>query len=97
MKSPSVFLKHIEFEQEYADFGLFALPVHVHTAARAFLVGRMIIDIRHANYQPVPFEIGAALLKINRAVSLSTKRKVTTMAALGLVPFLPASSADFAG
>ena len=63
VKSPSVFLKHIEFEQEYSDFGLFTLPVHIHTVARAFLVGRMIIDIRHANYQPVPFEIGAALLK----------------------------------
>jgi hypothetical protein len=63
VKSPSVFLKHIEFEQEYADFGLFTLPVHTHTVARAFLVGRMIIDIRHANYQPVPFEIGAAVLK----------------------------------
>jgi hypothetical protein len=63
VKSPSLFVKHIEFVQDYADIGSFTLPVHVHSVARAFFVGRMVIDIRHANYQPKSIEIEANLVR----------------------------------
>jgi hypothetical protein len=54
VKSPSFFVKHIEFVQEYADVQSFTLPVHVHSEAKARIVGRTIVDITHSNYQPAP-------------------------------------------
>jgi len=54
VKSPSFFVKNIEFVQDYADFDSFTLPVHVHSEARARIVGRTIVDIIHRDYQPVP-------------------------------------------
>ena len=53
VKSPSFFVKNIEFVQDYADFDSFTLPVHVHSEARARIVGRTIVDIIHRDYQPV--------------------------------------------
>jgi len=64
VKSPSHFVKHVEFVEDYADIDSFTLPVHIHSEARAFLVGRVIIDITHFYYQPVPPEIEALLLKL---------------------------------
>jgi hypothetical protein len=63
VKSASLFVKHIEFVQDYADIGSFTLPVHIHSEARALFVGRMIIDIRETNYQPMPVEIEASLIR----------------------------------
>jgi hypothetical protein len=54
VKSPSFFVKHIEFVQDYAEIQSFTLPVHVHSEATARIVGRTIVDIVHRNYQPVP-------------------------------------------
>jgi hypothetical protein len=54
VKSPSFFVKHIEFVQEYADVQSFTLPVHVHSEAKARIVGRTIVDITHRDYQPIP-------------------------------------------
>jgi hypothetical protein len=54
VKSPSFFVKHIEFVQDYADVQSFTLPVHIHSEAKARIVGRTIVDIVHRNYQPVP-------------------------------------------
>jgi hypothetical protein len=54
VKSPSFFVKHIEFVQEYADVESFTLPVHVHSEANARILGRTIVDIVHRDYQPVP-------------------------------------------
>lgn len=53
VKSPSFFVKHIEFVQDYADIQSFTLPVHVHSEAKARIVGRTIVDIVHRDYQPV--------------------------------------------
>jgi hypothetical protein len=53
VKSPSFFVKHIEFLQEYADVRSFTLPVHVHSEAKARIVGKTIVDITHRDYQPV--------------------------------------------
>jgi hypothetical protein len=54
VKSPSFFVKHIEFVQEYADVQSFTLPVHIHSEAEARIVGRTIVDITHSNYQAAP-------------------------------------------
>jgi hypothetical protein len=53
-KSPSLFIKKIEFVQDYRDVGGFTFPVHIHSEARARLVGRVVVDIYHYDYQPAP-------------------------------------------
>ena len=52
-KSPSLFIKRIEFVQDYKEFGSFTFPVHIHSEARTRLVGRVVVDIYHYDYQPV--------------------------------------------
>ena len=61
VKSPSFFVKHIQFVQDYAEVESFTLPVHVHSEARARLVGRTIIDITHSHDVPVPAQTQAVL------------------------------------
>ena len=61
VKSPSFFVSHIQFVQDYDDFDSFTLPVHVHSEARARLVGRTIIDITHSHYVPVPVQAQAVI------------------------------------
>src|SRR6516165_6575643 len=61
VKSPSFFVNHIQFVQDYGDFDSFTLPVHIHSEAKARLVGRTIIDITHTNYLPVPVQTQAFL------------------------------------
>jgi hypothetical protein len=52
VKSPSFFIKKIEFVQDYADFGAFTFPVRAHSMAMTRVVGRAIVDIFHRDYQP---------------------------------------------
>jgi hypothetical protein len=54
VKSPSFFVKHIEFLQDFADVQSFTLPIHMHSEAKARIVGRTIVDIVHRDYQPIP-------------------------------------------
>ena len=54
VKSPSFFVKHIEFLQDFADVQSFTLPIHMHSEAKARIVGRTIVDIVQRDYQPVP-------------------------------------------
>ena len=54
VKSPSFFVKRIEFVQDYTDVQSFTLPAHIHSEAKARIVGRTIVDITHRDYQPVP-------------------------------------------
>jgi hypothetical protein len=56
VRSPSFFVKHIEFVQDYTDIESFTLPVHIHSEAKARIVGRTIVDITHRDYQAVPAE-----------------------------------------
>jgi hypothetical protein len=49
-KPPSIFVKKIEFLQDYAEYGPFSLPVHIHSVAKTRLVGRAIVDIQHSGY-----------------------------------------------
>jgi hypothetical protein len=54
VKSPSFFVKHIDFWQDYTDVQSFTLPSHTHSVAKARIVGRTIVDIVHRDYQTVP-------------------------------------------
>lgn len=49
-KSPSVFLSKIRLSQDFADFGTFTLPVHLHSEAKASIVGRTIVDVYQRDY-----------------------------------------------
>jgi len=53
VKSPSLFVKKIDFVQDYADIGPFTFPVHIHSEATARIVGRAIVDVYQRDYQPV--------------------------------------------
>lgn len=53
VKSPSFFIKKLEFAQDYTDIGNFTFPVRMHTEARARVIGRTVVDISHRDYQPV--------------------------------------------
>jgi hypothetical protein len=53
VKSPSFFIKKIDFVQDYGDFGGFTFPVHLHSEANTRLIGRAAVDIYHRDYQPV--------------------------------------------
>ena len=61
VKSPSFFVKNIQFTQDYATIDSFTLPVHMHSEAKARIVGRTVIDVTHTNYQPVPVATQAVL------------------------------------
>jgi hypothetical protein len=54
VRPPSFFVKHIEFVQDYTDVQSFTLPAHIHSEARARIVGRTIVDIQHRDYLAVP-------------------------------------------
>lgn len=50
VKSPSFFIKKINFVQDYDQIGPFSLPAHIHSIADTRIVGRAIVDIYHRNY-----------------------------------------------
>ena len=53
VKSPSLFVKKLDFVQDYADFDSFTFPVHIHSEAQARIVGRAVVDMYFSDYQPV--------------------------------------------
>lgn len=53
VKSPSLFVKKLEFVQDYTDIDSFTFPVHIHSEARARIIGRAVVDIYDSEYQPV--------------------------------------------
>jgi hypothetical protein len=60
VKSPSFFIRKLEFVQDYTDIGNFTFPAHIHTDAKARVIGRTIVDITHRNYQAVSAEQSAS-------------------------------------
>lgn len=52
VKSPSIFIRKMEFVQDYADIAGFMLPIHIHSVAKVRVIGRTIVDIFHRDYQP---------------------------------------------
>ena len=53
VKSPSMFIKKIEFVQDYEDIGPYTFPAHMHSEATARIVGRAVVDVYQRDYQPV--------------------------------------------
>jgi hypothetical protein len=53
VRSPSLFVKRLEFVQDYADIDSFTFPVHIHSEAQARVVGRTVVDIYEQDYRPV--------------------------------------------
>jgi len=51
VKSPSWFVKKIEFVQEYSQVGVYTLPVHLRSFAKARIIGRTVVDIVHRDYE----------------------------------------------
>lgn len=58
-KSPSFFVRKIEFVQDCVSVDDFTFPVHLHTTARARVLGKVVLDVYHRDYQPQP--LSAAL------------------------------------
>jgi hypothetical protein len=54
VKSPSFFVRDIEFVQDYAEIGGYTLPVRLHTTARVRFLGRTVVDTFHRQYHPQP-------------------------------------------
>lgn len=52
-KSPSIFIKDIDFRQDYADIDGFTFPVKMHSQAKARILGRVIVDVIHRDYRPI--------------------------------------------
>lgn len=51
VKSPSFFVKNLEFVQDYDDIEGFTVPTHLHSSAKARIIGRAIVNIIHKSYE----------------------------------------------
>lgn len=60
VKSPSFFIKRIDFVQDYKTVADFTFPVYMHSVALTRLVGRVVVNIVHRDYQPA-FETTATV------------------------------------
>jgi hypothetical protein len=60
VKSPSFFIRKIEFIQDYVDVGEFTFPTHIHSEALARVIGRTVVDIYQQNYKPITARLEAA-------------------------------------
>jgi len=74
VRSPSFFVKHIEFVQDYTEVQSFTLPVHIHSEAKARIVGRTIVDIQHRDYQAVPAGSAASVARVPSSESSSAAK-----------------------
>jgi hypothetical protein len=59
-KSPSFFVRKIEFVQDYTDIDHFTVPAHLHTTAQARLIGKTVVDVYHRDYQLQPVTASAS-------------------------------------
>jgi hypothetical protein len=53
VKSPSIFVKKIEFVQDYVQIEGLTFLAHAHSAVKTRLIGRAVLDIYHRDYHPV--------------------------------------------
>lgn len=53
VKSPSFFIRSIDFSQEYVRVGGFTLVAHMHSSVKARFIGRAIVDVYQNDYAPV--------------------------------------------
>jgi hypothetical protein len=52
VKSPSFFIKKIDFVQDYTIVDGFTLLSRMHSVAQTRVIGKTIVDITHRDYQP---------------------------------------------
>jgi len=52
VKSPSFFLKKVDFIQDYQDVGGFMLPTYLRTVAKARIIGLAVVHVFHKDYHP---------------------------------------------
>ena len=52
VKSPSLFIKSIHFEQNYVEIAGFTFPSRIHSQVRTRIVGNAVVDIYDQDYQP---------------------------------------------
>jgi hypothetical protein len=50
-KSPSWWIKRIDFTQDYAMVGDFALPIRTVSVTQVRIIGRVVVTIRHSAYE----------------------------------------------
>ncbi len=65
-KSPSFFVRKIEFVQDCAAVGGYTFPVHLHTTARTRLLGKVVLDVYHRDYQPQPLSASLSATPANQ-------------------------------
>jgi len=51
MKSPSFFVKKIEFVQDFTDIAGFTFPERLRSTAKARIIGRAVVNILHKGYK----------------------------------------------
>jgi len=52
VKSPSLFIKNIDFAQDFTDVGSFTFPTHLHSEAQVRLIGHVIVNVNNRDYRP---------------------------------------------
>jgi hypothetical protein len=53
-KTPSFFIKSLEFTQQFEDIDGFNFPTTLHSSAKARIIGRAVVDIVHRGYRVQP-------------------------------------------
>ena len=61
VKSPSFFIKKVDFVQDYAHVNGFTLPLHLHSEAQTRIIGKAVIDITNRDYQTQPMSAHSVL------------------------------------
>jgi hypothetical protein len=70
VKSPSMFVKKIEFIRDYEDIGPYTFPAHMHSEATARIVGRAVVDVYQRDYQPVANAVANTAVTAERVPAL---------------------------
>jgi hypothetical protein len=60
VKSPSWWIKKVEFVQDYDEIGGFFLPVRLQSMAKARVIGRAVVTILHRDYEPAAARVTTA-------------------------------------
>lgn len=60
VKSPSLFVKRVDFVQEYEQVAGFSLPVRIHSVAKTRMFGEAVVDISHSHISAAPLQTSAA-------------------------------------
>jgi len=69
-KSPSFFIRKIEFVQDFDDINGFTVPVAMHSTTKARIIGRAIVSVFHRGYKLKPAPAPANAMMQETAKSL---------------------------